>query len=202
MMPLDLFKARNFLFGNLATFMIYGALGAALFVLTIFMQQVGGYSAFSSGLALLPVTIIMFFLSPRFGAWSGRVGPRLFMTFGPIIAALGFLAMTTVDASVNYWWGLLPGIIIFGIGLSATVAPLTSAVLSSVGAPQAGVGSAINNAVSRIAGLVAIAMIGIFAGSTLDLDGFKRSMVGMAVLLATGGLISLVGIKNAVKKEH
>lgn len=196
MLSLELFTARNFLFGNLATFAVYAALGAALFLLSIFVQEIGDYSALGAGFALLPVTVIMFALSPYFGAWSGRIGPRPFMTLGPITAAAGFLLMAMVGGSVRYWPGLFPGIGIFGLGLSATVAPLTSAVLGAAGARHAGMASAINNAVARIAGLVAIAAIGLFSGSALTLAGFRNGMLCMAALLVLGGLISFFGIRN------
>ena len=195
MLPLRLFSIRNFAVGNVATLMIYAGLSLATFVLAIFVQQVGGYSATQAGLALMPVTIIMFLLSGRFGGLSGKFGPRLFMALGPIIGALGFIAMLAVDSSVSYWT-LLPSILIFGLGLSMTVAPLTSAILGSIDERQAGIGSAINNAVARIAGLLAIAAIGPIVGASLDLDGFYRSALVTAGLLIAGGIISAVGIKN------
>lgn len=195
MLPLSLFNVRNFAVGNLATLMIYAGLALAVFVLAIFVQQVGGYSATQAGLALMPVTIIMFLLSSRFGGLSGKYGPRLFMALGPIVGAIGFLAMLWVDSSVSYW-ALLPGILIFGLGLSITVAPLTSAILGSIDERQAGIGSAINNAVARIAGLLAIAAIGPIVGASLDLDGFYRATVVTAGLLLVGGVISAIGIQN------
>jgi predicted MFS family arabinose efflux permease len=196
MLPLDLFKVRNFSWGNIATFAVYGGLGVATFLITVFIQQVGHYSAIESGLALLPVTIIMFVLSPRFGALAGRYGPRVFMTLGPIIAGLGFLWMLQVDQSVSYWWQIFPGVLIFGIGLSMTVAPLTAAILGSIRKDKAGIGSAVNNAVSRIAGLVAIASLGIVTGPSLDLTGFHRGLIATATLLIAGGIISWIGIRN------
>jgi EmrB/QacA subfamily drug resistance transporter len=196
MLPLDLFKVRNFSWGNVATFAVYGGLGASTFLITVFIQQVGHYSAIQSGLALLPVTIIMFIMSSRFGALAGKYGPRIFMTLGPIIAGLGFLWMLQVNQSVNYWWQILPGVLIFGVGLSTTVAPLTAAILGSINKHDAGIGSAVNNAVSRIAGLVAIAGIGIVIGSKLDLAGFHRGLIATAILLIVGGMISWVGIRN------
>ncbi len=199
MLPLSLFKVRNFSVGNIATVAIYGGLSVASFLITIFIQQVGGYSAVQAGLALLPVTAIMFILSSKFGALAGQYGPRAFMTVGPVIAGLGFLTMLLVDQSVDYWTQLLPGILIFGLGLAITVAPLTTAILGSIDNRQAGIGSAVNNAVARIAGLVAIATIGVVTGPTLKLEGFHRGVIVMASLLVTGGLISAAGIKNQIK---
>ena len=196
MLPLSLFAVRNFSVGNLATVTIYAGLAVTTFLITIFIQQVGGYSALFAGLSILPVTIIMFFLSPRFGALAGRFGPRFFMAAGPIVAAVGFLLLLRVDASVAYWTQLLPGILVFGLGLSMTVAPLTAAVLGDIDKRHAGIGSAINNAVARIAGLIAISSIGLIIGTTLDLSGFHRGIIVMAILLASGGIISAIGIKN------
>ena len=196
MLPLGLFSVRNFAIGNLATLAIYAGLSLGTFIIAIFVQQVGGYSATEAGLALIPITLIMFFLSSRFGALAGKYGPRLFMAVGPILGAIGFLAMLWVDSSVSYW-ALLPGIVIFGVGLSITVAPLTSAILGAIDDAQAGIGSAINNAVARIAGLLAIAAIGPIIGAQLDLDGFYRAVMVTAGLLLAGGIVSAIGIVNA-----
>lgn len=200
MLPLELFKIRNFGYGNIATVAIYGGLAVALFLITVFVQQVGGYSAVESGLALVPVTLILFLLSSRVGALAGKYGPRIFMTAGPIIAGLGFLDMLRTDASVNYWTQLLPGVLIFGIGLALTVAPLTSAILGSIESRQAGIGSAINNAVARIAGLIAVAAIGLVTGTHLTLEGFERGVIVMSALLIAGGIISWIGIRNTEVK--
>jgi EmrB/QacA subfamily drug resistance transporter len=203
MLPLSLFKVRNFTWGNVATVAIYGGLSVATFLIAVFVQQVGHYSAVEAGLALLPVTIIMFFLSSRFGALAGKYGPRLFMSLGPIVAGLGFIWLgLLVDETVNYWWQILPGILIFGLGLATTVAPLTSAILGSIDKREAGIGSAVNNAVARVAGLVAIAVLGIIIGPSLDLDAFHRGMIATAALLLAGGVISWIGIRNHQLKTH
>jgi EmrB/QacA subfamily drug resistance transporter len=199
MLPLGLFKIRNFLFGNLATIAIYAGLSVATFMIVIFIQQIGGYSPIDAGLSLVPVTLIMFVFSPRFGALSGKFGPRLFMTLGPIVASVGFLMMLRVNEPLNYWTEILPAVIVFGFGLSMTVAPLTSAVLGAVKSSQAGISSAVNNAVSRIAGLVAIASLGLIVGKVLTLRGFHHGVLFMAILLIIGGAISFLGIRNSVK---
>jgi EmrB/QacA subfamily drug resistance transporter len=196
MLPLSLFKIRNFSFGNAATTFIYAGLAVATFIISIFLQQVAGYSALAAGLALLPVTIVMFFLSSRFGALAGKLGARLFMTVGPWVAALGFLLMLRVDTQVAYWTELFPGVLIFALGLSMTVAPLTSAVLGDVPTTRAGIASAVNNAISRIAGLVAVAVLGQFIGTQLDTAGFHRTLLFVAVLMGIGGLVSLIGIRR------
>jgi EmrB/QacA subfamily drug resistance transporter len=196
MLPLELFQVRNFSVGNIATLAIYAGLSVATFLLTIFLQQVGGYSAIEAGLALLPVTIIMFVLSPRFGALAGKFGPRLFMATGPIIGGLGFLYFLQVDSSAEYWTQIFPGVLMFGLGLSITVAPLTAAILGAIESKHAGVASAVNNAISRVAGLLAIAALGVIVGTTISLSGFHRGMVATAILLILGGVISAVGIQN------
>jgi EmrB/QacA subfamily drug resistance transporter len=197
MLPLSLFRVRNFSVGNLATLAIYAGLAVSTFILVITLQQVGGYSALEAGLALLPVTVIMFFLSSRFGALAGHYGPRLFMTLGPIVSALGFLLMLRLSVPVRYVTDLLPGIIVFGLGLAMTVAPLTSAILGDIEARHAGVASAVNNAVARVAGLVAVAFVGVLTGTQLDMAGFRRVLVFVVALLAIGGIISLLGIRTS-----
>jgi EmrB/QacA subfamily drug resistance transporter len=199
MLPLHLFAARNFAYGNVATFAIYAALSIATFVITVFLQQVAGYSALEAGLSLIPVTIIMFFLSSRFGSLATRWGPRFFMTAGPLIAAAGFFSMLRVTMPINYWSGLLPGILVFGLGLSITVAPLTAAILGSRDSAQAGIGSAVNNAISRIAGLLAIAFLGIIVGESITIETFKQSILVASLLLVFGGVVSFIGIRNTRK---
>jgi len=196
MLPLGLFREQNFSVGNLATFLIYAALALQGFLLAIFLQQVAGFTATFAGLASLPVTILMFLLSSRFGALSGTYGPRVFMTVGPIIAGIGTFLISGASTPVNYWVELLPGIIIFGLGLSITVAPLTSAILGSIQPSQAGIGSAVNNAVARIAGLLAIAVIGVFIGTAMTSSGFRTGLYLCSVLLVGGGVVSAVGIRN------
>lgn len=196
MLPLSLFKVRNFSVGNLATAAIYAGLSLATFLITIFVQQVGNYTALDAGLAMMPVTIIMFFLSGKFGALAGKYGPRLFMALGPIIASIGFMTLLMVDTDVNYLTQMLPGILLFGLGLSMTVAPLTSAVLSDISKKQAGIGSAVNNAISRVASMLAVAAIGLIVGSSITLESFHQGIIVMSILLALGGVISALGIRN------
>ncbi len=199
MMPLSLFRVRNFAVGNLATFFVYGALGMSSFIVVVFLQQTGGWPATLAGIAVLPVTVILMLLSSFFGGLSGKHGPRLFMAVGPILAGLGHLLMLTVTAEVDYWWQLLPGILLFGLGLAITVAPLTAAILGSISEKQSGIGSAINNAVARVAGLVAVAMLGIVVVGRLDVSGMHRALVVAAGLLILGGVISALGIQNPAR---
>jgi EmrB/QacA subfamily drug resistance transporter len=160
MMPLQLFAVRNFAVGNLTTLALYGGLGVATFFLVVFLQQVAGYTPLETGLALLPITLVLFALSRRFGALSDRLGPRLFMAGGPALAGVGLLLLTRVTAHPYYLTTILPGVLVFALGLSATVAPLTAAVLESVEPGRSGLASGANNAVSRVAGLLAIAAVG------------------------------------------
>ena len=201
MLPLELFRIQNFSIGNLATLFIYAALALQGFLIVIFLQQVAGYPATLAGLVSLPITIIMFLLSSRFGALSGTYGPRVFMAVGPIIAGLGTISMLLVTVPTLYWTQLLPGMILFGLGLSITVAPLTSAILGAIQSSQAGIGSAINNAVARIAGLLSVAVIGLFIGTSITLNGFQTGIVLCSVLLILGGIVSAIGIQNLESKE-
>jgi predicted MFS family arabinose efflux permease len=146
--------------GNAATTAIYAGLSAFTFLLAVFLQQVAGYSAMQAGLALLPVTVLMFALSPVTGRLAAKHGPRWFMTFGPLLAAGGFLLMLRMSAHTDYFPEMLPGVLLFGVGLSFTVSPLTAAILGGIDQRQAGIGSAINNAIARVAGLLAVAAVG------------------------------------------
>ncbi|WP_242497632.1 MFS transporter [Microbacterium protaetiae] len=196
MMPLGLFRVRNFSAGNLATWFVYGALGLNGLVLGVYLQQGAGLPATLAGLASLPSTVIMILFSSRVGTWAGKIGPRLFMTVGPLIMAVGVALLLTVSDDFNYWTQVLPSVVLFGIGLTITVAPLTSAILGSIDPARSGIASAVNNAVARVAGLIAVATLGVIAGGALNLDGFHRSAIVTAVLLAVGGVISFLGIRN------
>jgi predicted MFS family arabinose efflux permease len=196
MLPLSLFRVRNFGMGNIATAFIYGALSVGFFAITVFIQQSAGFSATLAGLAALPSTLIMLALSSWFGKLAGIHGPRLFMTVGPIVAGAGFALMTSASHDFNYWTNILPGIVLVGLGLAVTVAPLTSGILGAIDPARAGIGSAVNNAVSRVAGLVAVALVGIVAGGALDSDGFGRVVFVTAILMFVGGIVSFIGIRN------
>jgi EmrB/QacA subfamily drug resistance transporter len=206
MLDFGLFRNRNFAAGNAATVAIYAGLGGAMFLLTVFLQQVAGYSATAAGLALMPVTLMMFVLSPVAGRLAGRWGPRWFMTAGPLLAAAGLALQANIGTHIVYVRDLLPGVALLGVGLSTTVAPLTAAVLGGVDERHAGVGSAINNAIARVAGLLAVAAIGaIVATESRSLDAsakqasvqaFGVAMLSMAALLVAGGIASAIGIRN------
>jgi len=196
MLPLSLFKARNFAAGNLATLFIYAAFSLGPFAITIFLQEYAGFPATLAGLATLPPTVMLVFLGSWFGSLSSRFGPRIFMTLGPIIVAAGYVMTLAVTPEVEYWSQFLPGIIVSGLGMAITVAPLTAAILGAVDPARAGIGSAVNNAVARIAGLVAIASIGVIVGTQLDASGYHRVAIATAAVLVVGGIVSWIGIRN------
>jgi predicted MFS family arabinose efflux permease len=199
MLHLRLFAIRNFSVGNIATVFVYGGLTVSGFLITIFIQQVAGFSALAAGLTFLPVTAVMFLLSTPFGKLAGRVGPRLFMALGPAISGAGMLLMLGTDESVQYWVDLFPGVVVFGLGLSVTVAPLTATILGAVSKRESGIGSAINNAISRLAGLVAVAAVGIIVGREITVAGFHAGLWFVALLLFAGGAVSALGISNAAR---
>ena len=160
MLPLELFKRRNFAAGNLQTFAMYAGLAVLFFYLVLFLQQVAGYSALEAGFATLPTTAVMFLLSKRAGALADRYGARWFMGGGGLVAAAGLVLMLRVDADVDYATELLPALLLFSLGLSATVAPLTATVLADADEEHAGIASGINNAIARAAGLLGVAALG------------------------------------------
>jgi EmrB/QacA subfamily drug resistance transporter len=201
MLPLSLFEARNFAAGNLATLFIYASFALGPFAITIFLQETGGLSATLAGMATLPPTVMLVFFGSFFGGLSSKYGPRIFMTLGPMVVAAGFLLTLAVRPDLNYWTQFLPGIAVTGLGMAMTVAPLTAAILGAVDPARAGIGSAVNNAVARIAGLVAIASIGVIVGTRLDVDGYHRVAIAIAALLVVGGMISWIGIRNPVHAQ-
>ncbi len=203
MLPLSLFRRRNFSFANVETVAVYAGLSTLTFFLVLFIQQLAGYSALQSGLSLLPVTIVLFALSRLVGRLSMKVGPRLFMGFGPLVAAAGLLGLLRLSPGFSYWLELLPPLLVFSVGLAMIVAPLTSTVLADAGERDAGIASGVNNAVARVAGLLGIAVVGVaVAGSDnrLDLSGFRLAMGITAALVAAGGVIGLAGIRNTSRQ--
>jgi EmrB/QacA subfamily drug resistance transporter len=160
MLDLRLFRIRNFAVTNLETLIVYSGLIGAFFFVTLFLQQTVGYSPLGAGFATTPISLLLFALSPVFGRVATSTGPRVPMCVGPIVGGIGLMLITRVDANASYVTDVLPGVIVFGLGLSATVAPLTATALNSVAENRVGVASGINNAVSRIAGVLAIAVFG------------------------------------------
>ncbi len=178
MLPVGIFASRNFAIGNLVTFIVYAGLGAATFFIALFLQQVSGYSAFAAGMALLPITLILVTQARRFGALSARIGPRLPMTVGPLVGGVGLLAFARLDERGDYLGGVLPAALLFGLGLAITVAPLTATVLQAADRRHAGVASGVNNAIARVAGLLAIAAVGAVVSAQFSARVDERLPVG------------------------
>lgn len=204
MMPLNLFASAQFTVANVVTFAVYAALGGALFLLPIQLQVVSGYTPLEAGISLLPVTAIMLALSARSGALAARIGPRLQMSLGPVIIAIGLALFTRIGHSGNYLTEVLPAVLIFGLGLAANVAPLTSTVLAAVPAEHAGMASAVNNDVARAASLIAVAVLPSAAGltgtsylhPTQFSTGFHTASLISAGLCVAGGAVAAVFIRN------
>ena len=207
MLPLSVFSSVQFTAANAVTFVVYGALGGALFLLPVVLQVVAGYTPLQSGTALLPVTAIMLALSSRSGALAARIGPRLQMSVGPVVIAAGLVMLARVDSGGNYLTEVLPAVTVFGLGLAINVAPLTSTALSAAPAEHAGIASAVNNDVARTAGLLAVAVLPVVAGLTGDaylhpvelLAGFREALLIAAALCLAGGVLAFATIRNPVR---
>ena len=203
LLPLDIFRIREFAGANAATFAIYGALGAVIFLVVIQVQQVLHYSPLAAGAALLPMTLILLALSSSSGRLASSIGPRIPMTVGPLIAGVGMALFTRVDAGATYVAAVLPAGIVFGLGMVITVPALTTTAMGAVGAERSGIASAINNDVARAASLAAVAVVPVLAGistsgtaisSAAFSSGFRTAMFICAGLCAVGGVISLLTI--------
>ena len=204
MMPLSLFRDREFTAANLVTFVMYGALGGALFLIPVQLQRVSGYPPLEAGSALLPITAVMLLLSARMGRLAQRIGPRWPMTVGPIVAGAGLALLTRVGPHASYVADLLPALLVFALGLSATVAPLTATALASAPPRQVGVASAVNNDIARVAGLLAVAVLPGIAGITPAAydhparlsTGFHHAVLIAAGLAVLGGLLSAALVRR------
>jgi EmrB/QacA subfamily drug resistance transporter len=204
LVPLELFSSRLFSAANVVTFVVYAALGGTFFLLPIQLQTTLGLSPLESGAALIPITVLMLLLSPRAGRLTARIGPRVPMTVGPLLAAVGVGLLARVGPGGSYLSEVLPALLVFGLGLSLTVAPLTATVLQAASEEHAGVASAVNNDVARIAGLVAVAGLPVIAGiSGTDYadpqaltDGFRIAVMVCAGLCAAGGLLAWATIRR------
>ena len=209
LVPLSLFSSRVFSAANAMTFLVYGALGAIFFFLVIQLQVSAGWSAFAAGLSGLPVTIALMVLSSRAAALSARIGPRIPMTVGPLVCAVGVLALLGVGVG-STWWAVLPGMVIFSLGLALLVSPLTAAVLAAAPGDHAGVASGINNAVARAGSLLAVAALPALVGLVGDAyrdpvamtSGYRTAMIVCAVLLAAGGIVSWFGLGRTDPATH
>ena len=203
MLPLGIFRSRVFTATNLVTFAVYAAIGGVFFLLVLELQVVSGYSALQAGTALLPSTLMMLLLSARAGALAARIGPRWPMTVGPLTSAVGVALMTRIGPDASYVRDVLPAVSLFGLGLAFTVAPLTATVLAAVPDRHAGLASGVNNAVARVAGLLAVAVLPLVAGLSGEANtnpdlldpAFTTAMIVCAGLLATGGLVAALTIR-------
>ncbi|HTZ91300.1 MAG TPA: MFS transporter [Streptosporangiaceae bacterium] len=206
MMPLDVFASRQFSVINVITFLIYGAFGGLLFLLVLQLQVVSGYSPLKAGSALLPVTLLMLALSARSGGLAQRVGPRWPMTIGITLLAIGMLLMTRIGLHASYLADVLPAVVVFGLGLCLTVAPLTATVLASADVRHAGVASGVNNAVARAAGLFAVAAIPVAVGlgpvsyhqPPRFNHGFDLATIGCAAVLLAAAVVTFLMVDNNV----
>ena len=204
MLPLVMFRIRQFSAANAVTFVVYGALGGALFLLPVELQLVSGYSPLDSGLALLPVTFIMLVFSAYSGQLAARIGPRLQMSVGPIVVGGGLLLLTRATDGASYATYVLPAVVVFGVGLAITVAPLTSTAMGAAPPEHAGAASAINNVVARAAGLIAVAVLPFAAGiagiGALSphqfAPGFRTAMVMAGIVCAGGGVLAGALVRN------
>ncbi len=204
MMPLSMFASRNFSAANAMTLLVYAALGAIMFFLVIDLQTVLGYGALEAGVATLPLTLIMLFLAARGGELGARIGPRIPMTVGPIVMAVGVAWLSLVGAGTSYWTGVLPPVVVFGLGLSLMVAPLTMTVLAAAPDDRAGIASGVNNAVARAGSLLAVAALPVAVGLSGDQyanpvafdDAYGKAMLVCAALLAVGGVVSWLTITH------
>ena len=205
MLPLSLFRVRQFAAANAVTFVVYGALGGALFLLPVELQEVAGYSPLGSGLALLPVTALMLAFSARSGRLSARIGPRLQMSVGPVVAGGGLLLLVRAASPGSYLTQVLPAMVVFGAGLAVTVAPLTATAMGAAASEHAGVASAVNNVVARAAGLLAVALLPLAAGIAGSealapahlASGFRTAVVIAGVACAGGGVLAAFTVRNS-----
>ncbi|HUB98627.1 MAG TPA: MFS transporter [Solirubrobacterales bacterium] len=206
MLPLEIFRSRQFSAANAVTFVVYAALGGFFFLLVAFLQISMGYTPIEAGAASLPVTFLMLLFSARSGALAQRIGARLPLTIGPLIIAVGLLMLMLVDPGDSYLTAILPGIIVFGLGLTLVVAPVTATVLAAADARHSGVASGVNNAVARVGGLLAVAVLPLAVGLTGDdfyvaskmTAGFHMAMMICAVLAALGGILAWLTISADV----
>jgi EmrB/QacA subfamily drug resistance transporter len=210
LVPLSLFRSRNFAGANIATLLVYAALSGALFLLPVVLQRSAGFAPVAAGSSLLPITAVMLLLSARMGRWASQRGPRLPMTVGPIVAACGMAMLMRIDEHTSFAADLLPALLIFGLGLSITVAPLTSTVMSAAPAHLVGVASAVNNDVARAAGLLAVAVLPGLAGISPHVydnagqlaTGFHHAVLIAAALCAAGGLVSAALIDDGAARPE
>lgn len=192
MLPISLFASRNFVGVNLTTFAMYGALGGFFFAFAIYLQNTLAYSSLEAGLSMLPVTIFILLLSGRAAKLAATYGPRLFMTIGPIIAGIGIALLVNLRGGADYWTAIMPGIVLFGVGMGLTVSPLTNTIFSSVRPQHSGIASAVNNAVSRVSGLLIVALLGLLGSG----NAYRFAAILCSSLAILAGVLSFFFIRN------
>jgi predicted MFS family arabinose efflux permease len=193
----SLFISRTFSASNIMTLFFYGALGGLFFELAQHLISDVKYSPQKAGAATVPISICLALFSSRIGKLAQNRGPRMFMTFGPLMCAVGTIYLYSIHHGTKYWTGIFPGIVIFGLGLATLVAPLTATVMASVDDERAGLASGINNAVSRLAGSLVIATIGLFTASST----YHGTIILCVALMIAAGIVSFIGISPKVL-EH
>jgi EmrB/QacA subfamily drug resistance transporter len=210
MLPLSIFRSRQFSAANAVTFVVYAALGVVFFLLVSFLQISLGYTPVEAGASTLPITALMLVGSARAGALAQRIGPRIPLTIGPLIITVGLLLMLRINPGDSYVGYVLPAVFVFGLGLTFVVAPVTATVLAAVDSSHAGIASGVNNAVARVAGLLAVAVIPVIAGLTGDkfyepshmTHGFHVGMGVCAILAALGAVVAWTTISSDVLEEE
>jgi EmrB/QacA subfamily drug resistance transporter len=208
MLPLDLFRSRQFSGANAVTFVVYGALGGALFLVPVVLQVVAHYTPLESGLALLPMTVIMLLFSARSGQLSARIGPRLQMSVGPVVAGVGLALLARAADPGSYWAQVFPAVVVFAAGMAITVAPLTATAMGAAPAEHSGIASAVNNTVARAASLFAVAVLPFAAGLTgveglapdVLAHGFQTAVYIAGATCAFGGLVAVLTIRNPARR--
>ncbi len=203
MVPLSLFDNRCFSALNLMTVLLYGAFGGAMLLIPYVLIEAGGYSPIEAGLSLLPLSILLGLASPLMGKLAVRLGPRVPLTLGPIIAGAGLILATRIASGQAYWTHAFPGILLMSIGMALAVAPLTSTVLASVEEHQTGMASGFNSAVARLGGLVVVALLGAVLAGTGDalLRPFAKALIAMGIVAALGGLCAFFGLRGRWKRN-
>jgi len=206
MVPLTLLRSRVFAVANVITFVIYGALGGALFLLAVQLQTGLGYSPLEAGASLVPMTVLLMVFSARVGALVPKIGARPLLTAGPIVAGVGLALLMRATPGATFVTAVLPGVLVFATGMCLIVAPITSTALGALDPGHAGLASGVNNAVARVAGLVAVAVLpaiaGVHGGTHIPVSGYRLAMGVAAVAAAAGGVVAFVSLPRRTSAPH
>jgi EmrB/QacA subfamily drug resistance transporter len=214
LVPPALFRNRQFTVTNLTTIPMYAAIGVTLFAVAFELQVAAGWSALGAGMALTPATIVLLLFSEESGALAQRIGPRPFLTAGPILAAIGLLILSRIGQHTSWLSDVLPGALVFGLGLAIFVAPLTATVMGSVGSEDVSIASGLNNAIARTASLLALAVVPVVArlstasGKVAVTHSFRLCVIMTAAIAASAGPLSFVGLgaharmRRSARRKH